>query len=94
MIKFSITFDLDTMAYTLTTKSQVTVPKAVRLALHVGPGEEIDYRVQVDGTVVMFPVKKPDSQTENPFARWIGTGVSGMTTDEILNETRGEGWDR
>lgn len=82
------------MGYALTTKSQVTVPKAVRQALHVGPGEEIDYKVQANGTVVMFPVKKPDVSAENPFLKWIGTGVSGMTTEEILNETRGEGWNQ
>lgn len=82
------------MGYALTTKSQVTVPKAVRQALHVGPGEEIDYKVQANGTVVMFPVKKPDVPAENPFLKWIGTGVSGMTTEDILNETRGEGWNQ
>jgi hypothetical protein len=41
----------------------------------------------------MFPAK-PAVPNENPFLRWIGTGVSGMTTEEILNETRGEGWNR
>jgi hypothetical protein len=41
----------------------------------------------------MFPVKKP-ALTENPFLKFIGIGISGMTTEEILNETRGEGWNR
>ncbi|NJM43359.1 MAG: AbrB/MazE/SpoVT family DNA-binding domain-containing protein [Brachymonas sp.] len=82
------------MGYALTTKSQVTVPKAVRQALGVQPGQEIDYEVQANGQVLMFPVKKPSEPQENPFLKWIGTGVSGMTTEEILNETRGEGWNR
>jgi antitoxin PrlF len=82
------------MGYALTTKSQVTVPKAVRLALGVKPGQEIDYEVQANGQVLMFPVKRPREPQENPFLKWIGTGVSGMTTEEILNETRGEGWNR
>ncbi len=82
------------MAYALTTKSQVTVPKAVRLALGVLPGQEIDYEVKPNGQVIMFPVKKPSLPEENPFLKWIGAGTSGMTTEEILNETRGEGWNR
>jgi antitoxin PrlF len=82
------------MGYALTTKSQVTVPKAVRQALGVLPGQEIDYEVKPNGQVIMFPVKKPSAPDENPFLKWIGTGTSGMTTEEILNETRGEGWNR
>ena len=82
------------MPYALTSKSQVTVPKAVRKALGVGPGESVDYEVQADGRVIMFPVKAAPVEPENPFLKWIGTGISGMTTEEILNETRGEGWNR
>ena len=78
------------MGYALTTKSQVTVPKAVRLALHVGPGEEIDYKVQANGTVVMFPVKKPALAVANPFLKWRGTGILKQSTEDILRETRGE----
>jgi antitoxin PrlF len=82
------------MGYALTTKSQVTVPKAVRKALGVEPGQEIDYEVKPNGQVFIFPVKKAEVPPENPFLKWIGTGVSGMTTEEILNETRGEGWNQ
>jgi antitoxin PrlF len=82
------------MAYALTTKSQVTVPKSIRLALGVQPGQEIDYEVKPNGQVIMFPVKKLTKNQENPFLKWIGAGTSGMTTEEILDETRGEGWNR
>lgn len=78
------------MGYALTTKSQVTVPKAVRLALGVLPGQEIDYEVKANGQVLMFPVKKPTQPIENPFLKWIGTGTSGKTTEELLRETRGD----
>jgi antitoxin PrlF len=78
------------MGYALTTKSQVTVPKAVRQALHVGPGQEIDYKVHANGTVVMFPVKKAVAVVENPFLKWRGTGILKLSTEEILRETRGE----
>jgi antitoxin PrlF len=78
------------MGYALTTKSQVTVPKAVRQALGVQPGQEIDYEVKADGQVLIFPVKKPSVQEENPFLKWIGTGITGKSTEELLRETRGD----
>ncbi len=78
------------MGYALTTKSQVTVPKAVRQALGVEPGQEIDYEVQANGKVLIFPVKKPHAPEKNPFLKWIGTGITGKSTEELLRETRGD----
>jgi antitoxin PrlF len=78
------------MGYALTTKSQVTVPKAVRQALGVLPGQEIDYEVKANGQVLMFPVKKPSMPEENPFLKFVGIGIAGMSTEDILRETRGE----
>ncbi len=78
------------MGYALTTKSQVTVPKAVRHALGVGPGQEVDYEVQPDGKVLMFPVPKPAKSDVNPFLKWRGIGILKKSTEEILRETRGE----
>lgn len=80
------------MGYSLTVKSQVTVPKAIRAHLKVVPGQSVDYETLPDGSVRMFAVREP--VPVNPFLKYIGTGVSGMTTEEILNETRGEGWNR
>ena len=77
------------MGYALTSKSQVTVPKAIRQVLGIEPGQEVDYQVQANGGVLMFPVKKT-TLTENPFLKFVGIGISGMTTEEILRETRGE----
>ena len=80
------------MSYALTVKSQVTVPKVIRQHLHVKPGQSVDYEPLPDGSVRMFAVREP--AVVNPFLKFIGTGVSGMTTEEILNETRGEGWNK
>jgi antitoxin PrlF len=78
------------MGYALTSKSQVTVPKAVRQALGVSPGQEIDYEVQPGGKVLIFPVKKSEKLQENPFLKWRGRGILKLSTEEILRETRGE----
>jgi antitoxin PrlF len=78
------------MGYALTTKSQVTVPKAVRQALGIGPGQEVDYEVQANGKVLMFPVRNASDTTVNPFIKWRGIGILRKSTEEILRETRGE----
>lgn len=78
------------MGYALTTKSQVTVPKAIRLVLGIEPGQEVDYEVQANGKVHMFPVQKTAEALENPFLKWRGTSIRKQTTEEIMRETRGE----
>jgi AbrB family looped-hinge helix DNA binding protein len=41
------------MRSTITSKGQTTVPKAVREKLGVGYGDEIDFVIQADGSVVV-----------------------------------------
>jgi AbrB family looped-hinge helix DNA binding protein len=43
---------------TLTTKGQVTIPKAVREHLGVDTGDRISFVVQDDGTVVVRPMTR------------------------------------
>ena len=40
---------------TVTSKGQVTLPKAIRDMLRVGTGDRVDFVVQDDGTVVLRP---------------------------------------
>lgn len=77
------------MAHALSVKGQVTIPKDMGVA----QGQEVEFVAQPNGQVLMFAAKArvPD---QNPFLKWVGAGVSGMTTEEILNETRGEGWNQ
>jgi len=81
------------MGYALTSKSQVTLPKAVRDYLGVSPGQEIDYETLPDGRVVIFAVPRVAAQ-DNPFKQLLGIGVRKRPTDEIMRETRGEDWNR
>ncbi|GFZ89439.1 hypothetical protein GCM10011497_18570 [Elstera cyanobacteriorum] len=48
----------------LTTKAQTTIPQAVRLALHLQPGDEIVYRIE-QGRVVLT---KAAPAADDPFA--------------------------
>jgi antitoxin PrlF len=48
----------------LTSKSQTTVPRAVRAALGLRPGDEIAYRID-DGQVILTKARR--SSVDDPF---------------------------
>ena len=43
----------------LTSKGQVTIPKAVRETLNLAPGDRVSFYVQADGDVVLRARNKP-----------------------------------
>ena len=76
------------MSTTVTAKGQVTIPKAVRDMLGIGPGSQVDFRRMLDGSIVVVPV---DAQEQvSRFAKFRGHARRGMTTDEIMALTRGD----
>lgn len=76
------------MGATVTSKGQVTIPKAVRDFLGIGPGSKVEFRRVGDGSVVVVPLGK--QRPESRFAQLRGHAGAGMTTDEIMALTRGE----
>ncbi|TIX93193.1 AbrB/MazE/SpoVT family DNA-binding domain-containing protein [Rhizobium sp. P44RR-XXIV] len=77
------------MSTTVTAKGQVTIPKAVRDMLGIGPGSHVDFRRAADGNIVLVPVDAGDQVSR--FAKFRGHAGKGMSTDEIMALTRGEG---
>ncbi len=77
------------MATTVTRKGQVTIPKPLRDRLGIEPGNTVDFEVAPDGRVVLVKVGggRPRSRFE-ALRRRAGAGLS---TDEIMALTRGEG---
>ena len=45
------------MRATITSKGQITLPKALRDELHLEPGDRVEFIVEVDGGVRMIPRK-------------------------------------
>jgi len=45
-------------AATLTSKGQLTIPKAVRDALGVGPGDRVEFVRMADGNFALMPATK------------------------------------
>jgi antitoxin PrlF len=68
-------------AATITSKGQLTLPKEIRAALGVGPGDRLAFRVHEDG-VVTVESEKLDLQT---LRGAIHTKVKGVTI-EAMNE--------
>lgn len=79
------------MATTLTSKGQVTIPKAIRDYLGIKAGAKLDFKVARGGNVVVTP-SRPRRRRTADLSHLVGTGESDMTTDEIMRLTRGDDW--
>ncbi len=72
----------------VTVKGQVTIPKAVRDALDIRPGSQVEFVANREGA---FVLRKSERETaEHPFDRLLGVLGPGMSTDEVMALTRGE----
>lgn len=82
----------------VTSKGQVTIPKDVRDALGIGPGSDVGFREE-EGKIVLVKNDEPRGESDGAAlarklmelgerARREGW-ASGLTTDEIMEMTRG-----
>jgi len=69
----------------ITNKGQITVPRAIRKALGVGPGDVLLFEVDNAGVSVQR------ARTKSPFAKYRGIGNRGIAsgTKEINRWVRG-----
>ena len=75
------------MATTVTTKGQVTIPKAVRERLGIEPGNAVSFELASDGRIVLSKVE--GARPANRFEAMRGRAGPGLSTDEIMALTRG-----
>ncbi len=76
------------MATAVTSKGQITIPKAIRDRLGIRPGNAVDFELASDGRVVL--VKVDGGRPVSRFAALRGRAGAGLSTDEIMALTRGE----
>lgn len=76
------------MSTTVTTKGQVTIPKAVRDLLGIAPGSQVDFVLNTDGDVVL--TRKDQQRPASRFQKLRGHAGHGLDTDTIMAMTRGE----
>jgi AbrB family looped-hinge helix DNA binding protein len=77
------------MATTVTSKGQVTIPKPVRDRLGIEPGSAVEFELAPDGRIVL--VKVDGGRAKSRFVALRGRAGAGLSTDEIMALTRGEG---
>lgn len=73
----------------VTSKGQVTIPVEVRERLGIGAGSEVDFTV--DGDAVRLVRRPTPGVGADVVERMRGRRRDGMTTDEIMALTRGDG---
>ncbi|CAN5278405.1 AbrB/MazE/SpoVT family DNA-binding domain-containing protein [soil metagenome] len=74
----------------ITTKGQVTIPRHIREELGLLPHTEVDFEI-LDGWVRLRKAGGGDRRGRRLVERIRGRADTGMSTDEILALTRGEG---
>jgi antitoxin PrlF len=79
------------MATTVTSKGQVTIPKAVRDRLGIVPGSRVAFELADDGRIVL--AKIDGAAPVSRFASLRGVAGPGLSTDEIMALTRGDAAD-
>ena len=53
---------------TITSKGQITIPKQIREQLHLCAGDKLDFRVEKDGSLRVYPIAKKVSEVFGYFA--------------------------
>ena len=69
-------------------KGQITIPKALRDALGIGAGTEVEFE-RLDDAIVVRKASSGPTRGQQLAEHLRGRGDVSMTTDEILALTRG-----
>ena len=73
----------------VTEKGQVTIPIEVREQLGLLPGDEVEFRVE-GGAAMLTRGHGTPSRGQRMVNLLLGSGDVEMTTDEVMELTRGE----
>lgn len=73
----------------VTTKGQVTIPKEIREALGIEPGDEIAFE-QVESGYKITKKEPTTAEGDDPFEKYRGSAESDETMPERMRRLRGE----
>lgn len=73
----------------MTVKGQVTIPKKVREALRLAPGDSVDFDVNREGQVVVRKAAGKGRATRDRFNAVRGKATVKWRTDELMALLRG-----
>lgn len=72
------------MPTNMTTKGQVTIPKKVRDALHLAPGDGVEFDVNREGQVVVLKANTRRPRKQDRFTAALGKAQVKWRTDELM----------
>jgi AbrB family looped-hinge helix DNA binding protein len=78
------------MATTVTVKGQVTLPKAVRDAAGIKPGDRVEVKATAGGVLIEKAPASHDDYLDRLYAIARRRPLPGITTDEWMKELRGD----
>jgi len=73
----------------VTTKGQVTIPKEIRDALGIEPGDEIAFE-QVESGYKIAKKEPTTAEGDDPFAKYRGSAESDESMPQRMRRLRGE----
>lgn len=73
----------------VTTKGQVTIPKKIRDALGIEPGDEVTFE-EIDAGYTIRKEKPTTADGDDPFEKYRGSANSDETMPERMRRLRGE----
>ena len=76
------------MSETVTATGQVTIPKDVRDQLGLVPGSKVEFRRRPDGVIEL--ARDDAAREPSRFAQFRGMLGPGLSTDEVMEMTRGD----
>jgi len=78
------------VATNVTVKGQVTIPKKVRDATGIKPGDRVEVRATAVGSVIVEKTGKGADYKARLYALAREQPIKGITTEELMELTRGE----
>ncbi|MEX1994087.1 MAG: type II toxin-antitoxin system PrlF family antitoxin [Steroidobacteraceae bacterium] len=78
------------MAHRITVKGQVTIPKQVRDALKLAPGDGVDFQINTAGEIVIQKAGRLPPPRPDRFDLARGTATIKWRTDELMALLRGD----
>jgi len=74
----------------LTSKGQVTIPRALREQFGLNPNTEVTFEAAAEGVLIKPAAAERVRRFKAAIRRSRGSATGGMTTDELMRLTRGE----
>jgi len=81
----------------LTMKSQVTIPKSIRMFLGIGPGERIVFEPMSDKRVAIRAASNAHAakaKAVDPITAMISAATRKVRTEDVMRMTRGDDWNK